>query len=141
MQTPINSKGEAMKYIPTADEVALIKKAAAKEGGLKLSRVLLEPAIRHNLESDRGKSMNIAMVSDDPEWNDTDLFDYGYWSDFRKGVDLTEDGRGIFDFYIRARFTQSHEDDLWGNVSIEIKGGKLYRIHGYGNSGDYFKAV
>jgi chromosome condensin MukBEF complex kleisin-like MukF subunit len=75
-------------------------------------------------------------VSDDPKWNDTDLDDYGTWSEFRKGVQLTPQGKGVVDFYIRKR--NDEYNDLHGNVTIEIEGDKLVRIYGYGGKRDYF---
>jgi hypothetical protein len=53
-------------------------------------------------------------------------------------VDLTEDGRGVVDFYIRRRGDEYK--DLHGNVTIEIAGGKLVRIYGYGKKRDYYNA-
>lgn len=116
----------AMKYIPSKADCEAIKAAAAREAGIKVGAVLLEPGWRCG---PRGESVNVALVSDDPEWNDTDLADYGSWSEFRKGIDLTADGRGIVDFYIGRRFDIDHE--LQGNVTCYIKGGKLAEIRGY----------
>lgn len=122
---------------PTAREVELIKRAAAREGSMSLGRVLLEPGIRINLVDDSknidvpGGAYNIALITDDPDWNDTDLADFGSWVDFRKGVTLTEDGRAIVDFYIRKRFVHGWDDSLFGNVSVYYAGGRITRIHGY----------
>lgn len=124
-----------MKWKPTPRECELIKKAAAREGRASVNSVLLEPGIRCNTVDDSknadvlGGEYNIALVSDDPEWNDTDLVDYGEWAGFRKGVTLTEDGRAIVDFYIRKRGDEWAE--LLGNVSVYYSGGKIERIHGY----------
>lgn len=126
------------KYIPTPEDVAAIKAAASRESvpHVGLRSILLEPGIRHNTESDRGQSINIALVSDDPDWNDTDLVECGYWSEFRKGIELTAAGRGIVDFYIRRRDPSGY-GELHGNVTVEIANGKLSRIYGYGNASDY----
>lgn len=120
---------------PTARECELIKLAGAAEGRVALGAVLLEPGIRGNIADDTknvdipGGEYNIALVSDQPEWNDTDLCDYGVWAGFRKGVTLTDDGRAIVDFYIRKRFDADGE--LFGNVTVYYANGKIERIHGY----------
>ena len=124
---------------PTKAEVDAIKQAAAREAGrVPVGAVILDPGMRYNTK-DNGKNegacqtprglLNIALVSDDPEWNDTDLNDYGAWADFRAGVLLTEDGRAIIDFYIRRRFDE--DKDLLGNVTVYYAGGQITRIHGY----------
>ena len=121
-----------MKYIPTKQDVDAIKKAASRESSphVPLRSIILESGVRYNTESDRGESINIALISEDADWNDTDLADMGYWDDFRKGIELTADGRGIFDFYIRRR-DPSGCGELHGNVTIEVADGKLSRIYGY----------
>jgi hypothetical protein len=125
-----------MKYIPTQRDIDLIKSAAAKEAVPKISlgAVILEPGLRSNTKSARGESVNVLLVSDDPEWRDTDLYDYGAWADFRRGVPLTDEGGAVVDFYIRRRGDPSH--DLHGNVTIEVRGGRLTRI--FGCLRDYF---
>lgn len=117
---------------PTQAQVDLIKRAAAMESQphVQLSAVILEPGWRCNTEEPtRPSSMNVALVSDQPDWNDTDLADYGEWASFRKGVELTHDGRAIVDFYIRRRGDQDRE--LCGNVSVYYQGGRIVRIQGY----------
>lgn len=122
---------------PSAEECAVIKRAAAKESGLRFNRVLLEPGERTNDKNPelneranipRGE-FNIALITDDPKFADTDLFDYGRWSDFRKGVALTHDGRATVDFYIYARMDSNEE--LHGNVTVFYAGGRIVRIQGY----------
>lgn len=129
------------KWKPTAAEVKAIKAAAAREGSMGVSAVILEPGYRRNLKEDRPYTLNIALVSDDPTWDDTDLDSYGEWKDFRSGVELTEDGRAIVDFYIRRRLPPRHPDYgcdyLEGNVTVEYAGGRVTRIYGYGESGNY----
>lgn len=125
------------KYKPTKEDIERIKRAAAREGETSLGAVLLEPGYRWcKTNPDAGAAINIATISQDPTWNDTDLSDYGEWSEFRNGVELTDDGRGIIDFYIRKR--GDPYKDLLGNLTIEISEGKLSRIYGYGGKPDYF---
>lgn len=118
-----------MKYRPSKEDVAIIKRCAAREAELSVNGVLLQPGIRVG-ENGAQPNMNIALVSRDPDWNDTDLFDHGRWVDFRRGIELTPDGRGIVDFYLYSRDPDS---DLLGNVTAYIERGELVRVHGYGN--------
>lgn len=122
---------------PTATERAAIRAAGAREAvpSLSLATVVLEPGYRYST-ADGGSgdsSINVALVSD-TGMNGTDLADYGHWSDFTRGVPLTEDGRAIVDFYIRRRGDPYNE--LLGNVGVHYAGGRIVRIHGYG-SPDY----
>lgn len=121
------------KFKITQEQVEILKRCAAVESvpSLEPKSVLLEPGFRYNTEIE-GKpvSMNIALVSDDSSWNDTDLDDYGTWAEFRKGVELTEDGRATIDFYIRRRGCEYGE--LHGNVTLQVFDGEMDRIVGYG---------
>lgn len=119
-----------MRWRPTPAEVKLIKQAAAREARIAFGSVILEPGYRYNTDdSTRPVSLNIALVSDNPDWEDTDLSDYGPWADFRGGVDLTADGRAIVDFYIRKRNDSWAE--LHGNISVTYAEGRIQRIRGY----------
>lgn len=124
-----------MRYVPNKQDIQRIKEAAAREAVPRLSvgAVLLEPGER---VGPKGSNINVLLVTDDPDWNDTDLDDYGQWSKFRKGIELTPAGRGIVDFYIRRRGDEYAE--IHGNITVEIVDGKLARIYGYGNTSDYF---
>lgn len=121
------------KYIPTAEDCTIIRSAAAREANLTAGAVILEPGYRWGPHPERGSSLNIALVSDDPAWGDTDLADYGTWSEFRKGIELTSDGRAIVDFYIRRKFDSSGE--LHGNIVCHVRNGVLAEIRGYGHGG------
>lgn len=120
----------SMKYRPTAEEKSIIRECAKKSAGYKA--VELCPGTRHNTEQERGIHMNIALVTDDPEWNDTDLYDNAYkWSDFTKGVELTEGGRGIFDFYVYGPL--GYHKELQTNVTAYYEGGRLVKVEGTGD--------
>lgn len=128
---------------PTQAECDLIKRAAALESQprVSVSQLRLEPGIRYNTEDvTRDSSINIALVSDLEDWGDTDLEQVWYWSDFRKGVQLTDDGRAVVDFYIRPRteaIADKHDlDHLLGNVVAYYADGKLVAIRGIGHRGD-----
>lgn len=122
------------KFKITHAEASILRECASRESQppIPVGRVKLEPGIRFNTEHpSKPRSMNIALVSDDPNWIDTDLHDYASWRQFTAGIDLTEDGRGIFDFYIRRK-ADSYLD-LFGNISAYVENGKLVRVQGYSN--------
>lgn len=121
------------KFKPTPEQVEIIKMCALHEASpeVPFNSLLLEPGIRHNTGEDKGTHMNIALVTNETDsFGDTDLFDYGWWSDFRAGVELDPNGRGIFDFYIRRRGDEERE--LCGNITVYVNKGKLHFIEGYG---------
>ena len=122
---------------PTAEEVKLIRAAASREAGT--SRIKLEPGIRLNTDAvdDFPQSFNIALVSNDPDWNDTDLADMTDWKFFRKGVTLTDDGRAIVDFYI---YSLGDYGELESNIIIYYSEGRLTSIVGT-SRGEYLKQV
>lgn len=114
---------------PTAAEVRVIMAAAALETNQPATRIALEPGARFNLDNPkRGVSINIAQISDDTDWNDTDLDDFCTWQEFRKGVELTADGRAIVDFYIYSK----RERELLSNVTVYYNAGRITRIEGVG---------
>ena len=115
-----------MRMKPTAADCQIIRKCAQRSSGHK--RIKLEPGIRHNTEKDGiARSINIARVSDHPDWNDTDLWSTTDWQEFRKGVDLTDDGRGIFDFYV---YSLGYHGELETNVVAYYEAGKLVKVTG-----------
>jgi hypothetical protein len=105
---------------PTAEECTQIRAFAKREvSGMKR----LEGGSRHNMhDSSVPTSLNIALVAKKENWEDTDLSDFVPWATFRKGVELTEDGRAIIDFYVY---------NAWGletNISVYYKGGKIVKL-------------
>jgi hypothetical protein len=124
-----------MKFKPTPEQIEIIKMCALHEGGDSgppFNSILLEPGIRCNIEdTSKPTSINAALVTNHADdFNDTDLHDYGFWSDFRAGVELDPNGRGIFDFYIRWRGDSNR--DLFGNVTVYVNAGRMHFIEGYG---------
>jgi hypothetical protein len=117
-----------MKYRPTAEDKRIIRDCAQRSSGHK--RVSLRIGERHNLEKDVPRSTNIARVSDDPDWNDTDLYEHHDWAAFTKGVELTDDGRGVFDFYV---YSTGRDGELETNVWATYKDGKLVEVEGVGD--------
>jgi hypothetical protein len=105
---------------PTQAECDMIKGAAARAAGTKA--IKLEPGIRGGDSADN-VSMNIARVTVCEDWSeDTELEDFGTWSEFRKGVELTEDGRAIVDFYVHDRV------ELNTNVVVYYQGGQIVEV-------------
>lgn len=122
-----------MKFKITTEQASILRQCASIESApyIATAAVVLEPGFRANTQDEtKPVSMNIALVSDDPKWNDTDLHDYGTWTEFRKGVELTPEGDGIFDFYIRKRGDEFKE--IHGNVVLAVKGGEMVEVRGYG---------
>jgi len=118
------------KHKPTSEEKRIIRRCAEKSAGY--GRVEICPGSRYNVETGAGEcgiNFNIALVSDDPEWADTDLWSNAFtWRDFTKGVELTPDGRGIFDFYVYGPL--GYHKELQTNVTAYYEGGKLVRVTG-----------
>jgi hypothetical protein len=118
-----------MKYKPTAEDKRIIRSCAQKDAGHK--RVKICASTRFSLVNDNLRSMNVAMISDDPDFGDTDLWDNHHdWSEFTKGVELTENGRGVFDFWV---YSLGYHGELETNVTVYIEGGKMVRVDGTGN--------
>lgn len=117
-----------MKHKPTKEEARIIRECAERSAGY--ARVEICPGTRINIEKDNSEThMNIAMVSDHPDWDDTDLFSNAFtWSDFTRGVELTDDGRGIFDFYVYG--PMGHHKELQTNVTAYYERGRLVRVDG-----------
>lgn len=93
-----------MIFKPKKADALRIRAAAQREAKLaSIDSVVLEFGRRFSTLTADNRSVNIATISDDPEFEDTDLDDYEPWSVFRSGVPLTDTGAGIFDLYIRKR--------------------------------------
>lgn len=117
-------------FRPTAAERSRIRNAAAHEAELPARSVVLQIGQRRSTTG-RGRAINVATISDDPEFADTDFDDeYHPWSAFANGVTLTTDAKGIFDIAIRRRGDADH--DLHGHVTIYVEGNKVTRICGLG---------
>lgn len=120
------------RYRPSRADLVAIREAARREARFEhTGQVLLEVGRRQSLVTGE-VAINFAFISDDPDWRDTDLDDYRPWPTFARGVALTGDGRGMFDFYIRRRGDPDAE--LHGNISVRIEEGRLSAIHGYPDS-------
>lgn len=115
-------------YKPTAEEKQLIRACAQQSAGYK--SVEINPSTKISLNDGRIE-MNVALISDDPDFGDTDLFDNAYrWSDFVKGVEMTSDGRAIVDFYV---YNRGRDPELKTNVTAYVENGRLVRVEGTGD--------
>jgi hypothetical protein len=99
-----------------------------------MDRVKLEPGERFNVnKSHMTANMNLDLVSDLPgdDHSDTDLWQTVGWDEFaRKSVELTDDGRGCFDFYV---YSYGEYGQLETNVTAYYVDGKLDHVTGVGN--------
>lgn len=119
------------KFRPTRSECALIRQYAEKAA--KQSRVKLEIGSRHHrIEHRIEPNINVALVSAHyPRgWDDTDLHDHLPWTEFTSGVLLTDDGAGLFDFWVYNRIP--HDGDLETNVQAVYENRRLVRIEEQG---------
>lgn len=105
---------------PTADECKKIRDYTKQEVRA-LSRMELGTRI-NTQDTSETVSSNIAIVAKTENWQDTDLADLISWADFRKGVELTEDGRAILDFYCYSR------EGLETNISVYYKDGAIFKL-------------
>lgn len=106
-----------MKYKINPAQIKALKEYAAKHERLRSPMpVRFRVGERHNIDQpERGINHNILIVTDHPDWDDTDLYDNS-WSinEVNKmgGFDLTEDGRLLIDLY----FYYGQDWELLGNV-------------------------
>lgn len=107
---------------PSKEECALIR-ATAKLAVSGLCKV--EAGIRCNTKyAGVEQSFNIARVTKSPSdyTLDTDLSDFASWADFRKGMELGDNGNAIVDFYLFNRF------ELATNITVYYEAGRIQRI-------------
>lgn len=101
---------------------------AAARIEVKTNRVSVEAGTRFNINTHKN-SINIAAISDDPEWNDTDLNDYRDLKDLI-GTEIEEkDGKVHIDFYIYL----GPDRELESNVDLIWQDGKLVAANGTTN--------
>jgi len=115
------------KHKPTSEEKRIIRRCAQIDAGKR--GVILEPGERYNIEAGNTQvtAINIALLSDDPDFGDTDLFGMMPWSEFTKGFELAPRGRAVVDFYV---YGTGKNGELETNVTAYWEGGKLVRVEG-----------
>jgi len=111
---PLREKGKPWHRV-TKEERDIIRSAGAREAGAKACR--MEPGLRCRLDGEErnghGHNLNVRLLSDDEDWQDTDLYTQTTWSDFCRGFELAERGRAVVDFYC---YSLGHHGELEGNV-------------------------
>lgn len=126
------------KFKPTLDDCRILRACAEKDVG---RGVIMRPGSRHHIgevplhrEPPADGDLNIAHYTNTfPEWDDTDLADNCYaFADFKSGKyqSLTEEGNGIFDFYLykRTGVGRDYDEELDSNLTAYYVGGKLDRV-------------
>ncbi|MBV2149912.1 hypothetical protein KRZ98_16835 [Sphingobium sp. AS12] len=90
-------------------------------------RFAIEIGERSSLNTGR-TAMNIRSISNDPDWEDTDLFTTHEWRRIRDRHELAN-GKALFDLYIYERPGIGEVGDLVCNVQAEIDAQGLAAIH------------
>jgi hypothetical protein len=112
--------------LSTADVATLracAEREARRHSGARKFKI--EIGERYSLNG-RGKATNIRLISDDPEWNDTDLNTTRDWGEIRSPIELSAKGEALLDLYIYERGDGA---DLVCNVQAEIDAAGLAAVH------------
>jgi len=113
---------------PSQADIKLIKTYArqvARDLGAR-GRITMRVGTRYNIDNDpdlERTNMNILLVTNDPDWDDTDLYDTDEFSWFTRGFETTPDGRALFDFYLYD------DEGLVCNMQAEFDVEGLVAIH------------
>lgn len=105
-----------------AEQIARRERAA--------SRFTIEIAERFNLTTGR-TALNILTISEDPDWDDTDLNTTHPWSRIYGRHELAN-GRALFDLYIYERPPFTETGDLICCVQAELDARGLAAVHADG---------
>lgn len=123
----------------TPAERRAIRAFAARSEKLKPRQIKLSVGERYNIDDakkhldETRRSTNIYLVTDHPDWDDTDL--YETWDFFAKigSIPLTREGRALVDFYV---YKNDRDEELLTNVQayVETVDGKpkLVKLSGTG---------
>lgn len=113
-----------MKYHLTNHDIQIIKEIA----GRSITRI--EAGIRFNMEDDtKPESVNILIVSDTGDWDETDLADHISLNELKKyGFDLDKNGEAELDFYLY------NKDELVTNMSASFDTAGLVAAYNGGRS-------
>lgn len=122
---------------PTRQELKIIRDAgimaARREGGK--GTIKLEAGQRHALKAPFDRcSVNILLVDDSPDWDNSDLYTTVDWEDLKKGFEAAPGGKAELDFYC---YDCNYE--LCDNIQAVWINKKLFWVGRYGSDGvDYF---
>lgn len=99
-------------YTPTNRDLKRIENYAFKTAGIHTG--YLEISRRVNVDApDYNPEINILLISNHPDWEDTDLWDsYDNLFTWLTDVEMTDDGRGLFDFWVY---------DLGGELQTQVQ--------------------
>lgn len=131
-------------HTPTAEEKAIIRKCAQISAGMKGVKLEVgdrwNPPHTENYKGSSARNINIAMLTDDEDFGETDLFETLPWKVFCKGFELAERGRAFVDFYVynTKRRGDIGDGDLETNVTAYWRFDKLERVEGTMN-GDIWR--
>lgn len=112
-------------WTPNKKEMKKIRAFATQEAG---QPIFLEVGKRVNLHTGN-ISTNIAIITDDPDWEDTDLYECVDGSYFEKGVELNKDGKAIIDFYLYS----NPDEELISNLTVTYENDQIISIVGTRN--------
>jgi hypothetical protein len=107
------------------------RKIARIETGLR--KVYLAAGERYNIDKGTDDTnINIAMLTNDPGWEDTDLYDNSTYLEELIGKEIEEkDGKVLIDFYIYSDKTECGSYvDLESNVDLTWMNGKIVAAYG-----------
>lgn len=90
-------------------------------------RFAIEIAERFSLKTG-ATSLNIRAISDDPDWEDTDLNQTHGWARIRERHELAN-GQALFDLYLYERPVAAYPGDLVCCVQVELDAAGLLAIH------------
>jgi len=122
-----------MIYKLSKNDIEVLKQVAgfgrSYGRGTKINR--LEAGIRYNMEDDtKPESVNIMIVSDTGDWDDTDLADHASLAELQKnGFELDKNGHAELDFYVYAS-----DGELVTNMSASFDAGGIIEANCGGRS-------
>lgn len=95
-----------------------IRAYAAQVERLKPRQITLSVGERYNLEDPSKSSMNVYLVDDTPDWEESDLRDL--WDFFTKigSIPLDPQGRACVDFYV---YKNDRDRELLTNVQAYVE--------------------
>lgn len=120
----------------SSNDLKTIRRVSVKEAKRYSSAPLFAIFVGVRYNTAKGKeykvSMNIALISDDPDFSDTDLFDNTVRFSELRGNDLeiTADGRAIYDLWIyEQQIGEKDHGDLVCNTQAYFRNGELIRVN------------
>ncbi len=110
---------------PSKSQCATILQAAALIVGKGVGSIFVDAGLRFD---DEKESLNWLLLGEE-----TDVVDFVSWSEFKKGVQLTDDGRAEVDFYIRPKNVR--DTNLLSNLYVQVLDGEIVYLTEHGPEG------